>query len=353
MINPEDERRADGVRFTRRMHAPRAAGLGLGFFCVAAPFWQAGAHPLAWGALFLHAFAWPHLAYAIARRSRNPFRTERRNLTLDSALGGVWVVLMGFNLLPSVVLITALSMDKVSVGGWRFLGRTAAAMLAAGALTALLFGVNLRLETTMLTVLACIPFMVTYPMAIGVVTYQLTRRVREQNRQLAAMSRVDGLSGLANRIHWEEAVESEYHRFLRGGRPSSLLMIDIDHFKGINDRHGHAAGDEVIRGMGAILRRCLRKADMAGRYGGEEFGVLLPDTGEQGAAAIAERIRAAIASTDIDDARRLRCTVSIGVATLASGTHGYHDWMNRADRALYAAKAGGRDRIQTAGTTAG
>jgi diguanylate cyclase len=243
-------------------------------------------------------------------------------------------------------------MDKLAVGGLRFLARTSVALVAGLVLTALAIGVEVRLGPSLLTTAACLPFLVVYPIAIAYVTDQLTRRVRQQNRQLEALNRIDRLSQLSNRSHWEETVMIEYQRYKRSGRTASLLMIDIDHFKAVNDRFGHGVGDDVIRSMGLLLRRSLRKADLAGRYGGEEFGVLLPDTAEQGALAIAERLREAIASATMSEAEAVRCTVSIGVSTLTRDTLGHLQWMDEADRALYAAKAAGRDRVQFSRTIA-
>jgi diguanylate cyclase (GGDEF)-like protein len=120
-------------------------------------------------------------------------------------------------------------------------------------------------------------------------------------------------------------------------------MLDIDHFKSINDRHGHPAGDEVIRTVADILRASLREDDVPGRYGGEEFGVLLPDTPAAGAEVIAERIRKRVEASALSKSG-LRATVSIGIAELEAQDMAYTGAISRADRALYAAKARGRNR---------
>jgi diguanylate cyclase len=157
------------------------------------------------------------------------------------------------------------------------------------------------------------------------------------------MSRTDGLSGLLNRRYWEDAVAAEFQRCVLTGRTASVLMLDIDHFKSINDRHGQAVGDEVIRSVGAILRASLREDDVPGRYGGEEFGILLPETPAAGAEAIAERVRRRIEGAAL--ARPgLRATVSIGIAELNPQDVEYTMAISQADRALYAAKERGRNR---------
>jgi diguanylate cyclase (GGDEF)-like protein len=130
---------------------------------------------------------------------------------------------------------------------------------------------------------------------------------------------------------------------MRDGRRASLLMLDIDHFKAINDRHGHPVGDEVIRSVSAILRDALREEDVPGRYGGEEFGILLPDTPAAGAEVIAERVRSRIEAAVLSRSG-LRATVSIGIAELGSEDVEYTVCISHADRALYAAKERGRNR---------
>src|SRR5204863_312845 len=144
------------------------------------------------------------------------------------------------------------------------------------------------------------------------IAYPLARR--SGNPYRAELSSIDGLSRLPNRSHWESVVASEFQRCRRIGHPSSVMMIDIDHFKEINDRHGHPVGDEVIRNVAELVRRSLRLHDVPGRYGGEEFGVVLPGTGVEGAQVLAERIRARIESAVLEPRNAVRATLSIGVA---------------------------------------
>lgn len=331
-------------RFAKRVHGLRTLGLGLGFFPVAAVFWQNGEPSLLWALLLLNGFAWPHLARWLAVRSTTPVQAEYRNLLVDSLMGGVWVALMRFNLLPSVALLTMLAMDKLSVGGPRLLLRGLLLQGIACALTAAANGWALAAHTDVTVMLATLPFMVLYPLAISTVMHALARQVRRQNHQLARISSTDGLSDLLNRGAWEEAVAATLQRCRHSGARASLLMIDIDGFKHINDRHGHPAGDAVIGRVGAIIRRCMRDTDRAGRYGGDEFGVLL-DRADTGAAlAIAERIRASVATAVFEQAEGMHCTLSIGVAEITPQIHDARGWIKRADDALYRAKIDGRNR---------
>jgi diguanylate cyclase len=336
-----------GVDLPLHVYPLRAVGLAIGFACVAAVFAEAGAHPAAWAGLAFNAFVWPHLAFLAARRSPDPYRAERRNLVVDSALGGIWLPLMGFNLLPSVLLVSMLSLDKMSVGGPRLLAASWGA-LAATAACGTAFGVAFRPETSMAVMLACIPLLVLYPLVVSITTFRLRRRIREQGRRLDEMLRTEALSGLATRQHWEESVVREFARTRRTARAASLVLLDLDQFKSINDRFGHLAGDEVIRQLGIAVRGLLRAGDLAGRYGGDEFAILLPETGAHDASTIAERVREAIDSLRVPGLPDLRCTASLGVAEIGAGATQARDWIEQVDRALYRAKELGRNRVNAA-----
>ena len=337
--------RDDGLRFARRMYRLRMLGPVLGAVCVGGALWTQGAHWLVWAALALNALAWPHLAYPLARRSANPYRAELRNLTLDSALGGAWMAMIGFSPAPTAVIFSMMAMDKVSIGGLRFLGRCLAAQAVAAAAVALAPGFALHVQpSSTVERLASLPLLAVYPIVIGLATYRLARRVRRQNQTLTALSSIDGLSGLLNRSHWEAVVAAEFQRCRRIGHPSSVVMLDIDHFKAINDRHGHPVGDAVIRSVAWILRSALRLHDVPGRYGGEEFAIVLPGTDIEGAEVLAERIRKRIESMVLETKTGVRATASLGVAVFDVKDADHAEWIARADSALYAAKGAGRNR---------
>ncbi len=341
LMEPETKQ----TRFVERIFRLRALGLGLGFFAVAGVLAANGAPPWTWTLLAIDAFLWPHLARQFALHSADPERTEINNLLIDSAMGGVWIALMRFNLVPSALLLVMLAVDKISVGGWRLLGRAFAAQ--AGGLCA---------------DRGCDGFLCSSPRARCARSSSrcrsssairsrsaprrslLARRASRHNRVLARQTRVDASTGLLNRPSWEGAVDSELRRFKRGGAPAALLMIDIDHFKEINDGYGHLAGDEVIRTIAAIIHSSIREVDLPGRYGGDEFGVMLAHTGVHAALAAAERIRQRAAETRFERAPDVRCTLSIGIALASRGMEDVHAWISQADAALYQAKTLGRNR---------
>jgi diguanylate cyclase (GGDEF)-like protein len=153
---------------------------------------------------------------------------------------------------------------------------------------------------------------------------------------------------LPNRRAFFTHAEESLARARRGGEPLSLLALDIDHFKRINDTHGHEVGDRVLQRVAHGARSALRAADVVGRTGGEEFLALLPRTGPADAAEVAERLRRAVERLAVADlAAGLAVTVSVGVASLASG-ESIEDLVRRADAALYRAKQSGRNRVEVA-----
>lgn len=157
----------------------------------------------------------------------------------------------------------------------------------------------------------------------------------------------DGLTALSNRRAFEEAIGREFSRSNRYARPMSLLMIDVDHFKRVNDVHGHLAGDAALRQVGAMLRGNIRRDDLAGRLGGEEFAVLLPEIDLPDALRVAEKLRAIVREKRVVfEGAVIPLTISVGVATRAVADRQPTDLIRRADEALYAAKRAGRDRVE-------
>lgn len=162
------------------------------------------------------------------------------------------------------------------------------------------------------------------------------------------MTITDGLTNLANRKQLDSLLQDEVPRAARHGRNLSLLMLDIDHFKAINDTHGHLIGDAVLRGLATVLRKRLRPHDTIGRYGGEEFCAVLPETDLPGAAKIAEELRQQVMAQPFAvEGREVRITVSIGVATLVQGMQADQLYKS-ADEMLYRAKRDGRNRVSAA-----
>lgn len=227
------------LRLPRQVYRLRVLGLALGSISVGTVLYEQGAPPIVWALLAFHLVIWPHVAWALARRSSDPHRTERVSLTIDSTFGGMWIALMHFNLLPSVLTAAMMSMDRI---GWgpRFLARTASAMAIACGATAIVTGGAFQPVTDLPAMLASLPLMVTYPLAIAFTAYKSGQLARERNRaieqtarlreQLAHVARVGTLgemaAGLAHElnqplaaIHFEAAAALE---LAPDGTPESM-----------------------------------------------------------------------------------------------------------------------------------
>jgi diguanylate cyclase (GGDEF)-like protein/PAS domain S-box-containing protein len=205
---------------------------------------------------------------------------------------------------------------------------------------------------------------------VGIFDVTAQKNLEEQLRELATR---DSLTGAANRRHFVELAQRERERSLRSGTPLSMCMFDADHFKNVNDQYGHVAGDHVLAAIAQAAGSVLRISDVLGRLGGEEFGILLPDTNLAGAVTLAERVREAVAAVELSTSdmppdssvhhmvdtgakapaadqantatQSISATISIGVAELR-GDEPFESLLRRADRALYAAKDLGRNRVQ-------
>jgi diguanylate cyclase (GGDEF)-like protein len=179
---------------------------------------------------------------------------------------------------------------------------------------------------------------------------QLRDELREKNLQLERLSVTDALTGLRNRRFAEWFLSGELERAHRHGNQLSVLIADLDNFKRVNDSHGHVVGDAALRHAGALLADQLRKTDVCARWGGEEFLVALAQVPLDGAAALAERRRAALEAQplELSDGSRVELTVSIGVAAVMPGDTRPEDLIAAADRALYQAKDAGRNRVVVA-----
>ena len=181
---------------------------------------------------------------------------------------------------------------------------------------------------------------------LGSLTWRQTMENRRLTHALHAAATTDSLTGLANRLHTVQLAEQALARGRAGGQPATLLLLDLDHFKQVNDRLGHPVGDQVLQRLAAVIRASLRSGDIAGRLGGEEFVVLLPHTDVNAAQAIGERLRARLAEacTDLGGV-----TCSIGLATTEAGRPVQLDELYaRADQALYRAKQAGRNQVAVA-----
>ena len=260
----------DALRLARQVHRLRTLGLGIGILPIAAVFYERGASLPGWIAIVINGFVWPHIAWWHSKSSADSHRAERLNLLIDSALGGMWVPMMEFSLLPSVLLVTMLTMDKL---GWgrRFLLRSSLTMAAALVVTTLVVRPSFRPMTGMLEIIASLPLMVAYPMAVALAANKSGKLAREKRRaveqsaalrdQLAHVARVGTLgemaAGLAHElnqplasIHLEANAALELGREFAGqpGWPSTRESLER-----ISEQSMRAGS--IVRRMRTFARR--------------------------------------------------------------------------------------------------
>ena len=166
------------------------------------------------------------------------------------------------------------------------------------------------------------------------------------HEEIYKMTIVDGLTGVHNKRYFQEFLDREIARCLRHGRPLALVMLDIDHFKKINDTHGHLTGDHVLRELAKRLNGRMRREELLARYGGEEFAIVLPETGKPGALEFGEQLRGLVAKDPFEfEGDKLVVTISVGVTVLETEQVDIDTFIKRADDNLYAAKRGGRNQV--------
>lgn len=326
----------------KRVYRFRVLGMGLAALPIGVVLHEHQAPIGSWLWGIFTCLLWPQLAYWRARRSRNRFNAELHNLMFDSAIAGSWAALLHFTVLPAVLLVTVVTADKINTGVRGLWRRSLPGLLLGMLVAGLLTGFAFEPETSMPALLACLPIMLIHTLSVSLASSRLVHRVQQQNRQLDELSRVDMLTGLDNRRAWQRNADVLLQQHRTRGQAATLMMIDVDRFKDINDRHGHILGDDVLCGIAAILQRHNRGDAHICRFGGDEFAIALPVALAE-AMAIAERLRCAVEELTLPQAPELCCSISLGLAEAGCADINLRQWMEAADHALYRAKQSGRN----------
>ena len=350
----------------RNNHRYRSVSFFMVFLAFVADGWGEPAGPT-WIPLTLLCLVYPHLVYLRARHAADPLAAELTNLVMDSLLWGAMIATLGFPLWPAGVVWLSALLNSTFCGGGRVLAMSVLAMIGGAAVTGALVGFELRPNTALSAAVILVASFSIYLLSIGLVShwrYEQLRMAREKVRsseqaleqqlveirqlqeRLSEQAIRDSLTGLFNRRHLETIVPRELARRARDGSELALMMIDIDHFKSINDRFGHQGGDAVLEALGALLNETVRGSDVACRFGGEEFLLLLPDMPRACALERAEQWRRAFAELTVESGGSpIRATLSVGVAVCPRDGTSTEELVRAADLALYEAKARGRDRV--------
>ncbi|WP_460136395.1 diguanylate cyclase [Pseudomonas sp. S1_E04] len=334
-----------GLPLATRLYRSRTLGLTLGFVCVVFGMYPLDPPLWVWVWMVTNAFLWPLLALQLSLRSAHALRSERRNLLFDSFCGGFWVGAMHFNPLPGVTTLSMMTMNNVAIGGLRFMLAGWVAQALGIGTSLLLFAPAFMATTTQAQLYACLPILMLYPLALGWICYRQAVTLARHKREFLALSRTDSLSGLLNHGAWKDDLEVEFQRCRREQQGAAIALIDIDHFKLINDTYGHVMGDVVLRQLSTVLRQNLRITDLAGRYGGDEFCVILPGMPLNRATEVMDALRDGFNTLAYAQDPALRASLSIGLALYQPGHADATSWLNDADLALYDAKSSGRNRV--------
>ena len=320
-------------RLAQRVYRFRVLGLGLAALPIGVGFWEQRASWPLWLAMLFSNIAWPHLAYWRARRSRDPYRAEVGNLLFDSAQAGFYAGALHFNPLATALLITIAIVDKINSGVRGLWLRSLPGMLAGMLVGGLISGFSVNLQTSLPLVLACLPMLIIHTSAVSLNGALLMRRVHQQNRRLDEIGRIDSLTGVSRRGHWEVLAEEVLRRARADGSPASLVLLDLNRFKEVNDTYGHAVGDELLRAV-AQVEGVYAGHGHCGRIGGDEFVVACWVDAVR-AAQLADEVQARLGEIRLQQAPQVRASTSCGVAELTPGVSDVQAWMVAADAAMY------------------
>ena len=338
-------RQTQSMALPKRFYLPRCLGLSMGFLAVFFSLSAPHHGRLVLGVLISYCFLWPHLAYLFARSSVRPIDTERRSMLVDAFMAGLFAGVMGFNPIPSVCILSMVTMNNMAMGGMRFMGRGVAASLLGAGVIYLTLGTPFHDMLSRAQIAACLPLLVLYPLSLGYVAYLTAIQLTRHKNQLREMSRTDSLTGLTNRAAFNEILDDWVRTPGNDVHRSVVALVDVDRFKDINDRFGHIAGDRALQKIARIMSSCVREQDTVARYGGDEFCVILRNIGKVDAARVFESMCALVQpGKDTQDDIPVP-TLSIGAAMYSPEGRTSAMWIHMADEAMYEAKKGGRNQV--------
>lgn len=330
-----------------RVYGHRIIGMALAGLPVAAVLYKQESSYIAWTWWFVSCFVWPHLAYFRSKKSNNAYLSERSNFTFDSFLAGTFLPLIHFNLLASFILVAISTADKINTGIRNLWLYGSIYLLLGLVFCGLLAGFQIELESDLLIVLSILPITILHTLLVSISSHKLIRKVHIKNQKLDELSRKDPLTQLFNCRVWQEDSKKLFQQRQLDNQPVSLLLIDIDDFKSVNDSFGHSAGDELLLEISAIISGHETDGAMAGRIGGDEFSLVLPVT-KSTALAIGQDILEKIRTITLPISETRYYSVSIGIASSDRELANFREWFDIADKALYQAKDSGRNQIVVA-----
>ena len=340
-------RMLSAARLPRQIYLPRVLGMGLGALLIAAALRDQTQPVWVWMVTLIGGFAWQHLAYLHSSRAKQSGRAEKTNLMVDAALTSFALYAIGFSIVPTAIGITLTAMNNLSVGGTRLLAKGGIATLVGLLVGAVFLPFEFRPASSLLVQSATMLLVVLYLIAFAWTMWRMANDLQKSRDALHVLSQTDALSGLKNRGAFESALGAKFAALQTGHGQArmALLFIDLDHFKQINDDSGHAAGDGVLRAMGSALKSEIRQEDIAARYGGDEFVVLLDQADEPAALAFLDRVKTRVRAMALSETSAIGLTWSTGISLFVASIPSPDAWLAQADAALYKVKQRGRGGV--------
>lgn len=328
--------------------------------------------PGLWSLLVLQFLVYPQLLYLRARRAPDQLKAEVNNFILDGFCLGLWAGALGFPVWISFIFLVTVTVNMTVFRGRNGFLQATASEIVGGVAAVALFGFSFHPDTGWLATALSIFTVSLYVLVVAENGFAravklhearaaLQRNEQELKRQLHEISVLqtrlreqanrDPLTGLHNRRYFDDTLQRELLRCEREQKPLAVIMLDIDHFKRINDEHGHQAGDEVLKMLSDILVDQVRGSDVASRYGGEEFMLLLPGADADVAAERVQRCRLRFGEARVTfDDEPIGTTLSAGIASYPQHGRSAAELIRASDLALYQAKALGRNCVVVSGT---
>lgn len=330
------------------IHLLRFSGMLLGLPSISLVFIELNVHYSFWIWAFVSCFLWPLIAYWNVKKSANSVIAERNNLVIDTFLVCSFIPLMHFNLLPSALAFIVTITDKISSSARNVLIPSLVAAFSAIVLFGNFTGFDVKIHSDFYVILSCFPLLIVHSLTISIMTNRLVRNVKAKNKKLKEYSQKDFLTGLYNKRYWHKKAEELLAQSQENNTDLSLILLDGDHFKEVNDTFGHLVGDDVLCEVGKVLLSFQDDSLIAGRLGGDEFAVIIKDDIEH-AQQVAKTLKHQIGNIRLPEFPELRFSVSLGVVERNKNFElmDFKMLFKRADEALYQAKKEGRNQIIT------
>lgn len=344
IIPDEAALKARSQRFVWRIFMMRQLGTSLCFVAIASVMWDMHYHLFYFALLAVNAFVWPTVACLFSMQAYDPVKAESNCLIIDSALGGVWIAIMGISPFPSLLIFSVLVADRYAAGGWKLLKSALIALLLAFFVIWALLGYHIHLEFSQRTVWLSLPLATIYMIGLSVVSRHLSVRLSKRNREFERIALMDPRLHIPNRRLFEQRLASTFVQTQREQASAYLMLLDVDHFKQINDNYGHEIGDYILLEISNILRQTLHASDTPARFGGDELAVIAINYKQDDVCELAQQILEKITALRLTNHELCRVSISIGIASVKDA-YSTADWLRKADQALYKVKNSGRNGI--------